>query len=155
MTGLQKQRGVAAVELGILIIPLMLIAFGITEFGRAFFQYNALVKGTRDAARFLSAVGPLDSADPALNVFRAQAKCMVRYGNVDCSGALRVPLLTADMITICDLWLCPDTHRDWPPPGGVLQLVTVTVSGYVFTPLAPFVMPSSLTFNPISTTMRL
>lgn len=155
MNSRKTQRGAAAVELGILILPLMMIAFGITEFGRAFFQYNALLKGTRDAARFLSAVGPLDATDPALADFREQAICMVRYGNVGCSGPLRVPALEEGMVSVCDLWLCPTTHRDQPPPSGSYQLVTVTVSGYVFTPLGPFVMPNTLTFGDISTTMRL
>lgn len=51
---LKTQRGVAAVEFGILLIPLVLLAFGITEYGRAMYQYNALGKSVRSAARYLS-----------------------------------------------------------------------------------------------------
>lgn len=153
-----KQKGVAAVELAILLIPLVLIATGVTELGRAFFQYNALVKGTRDGVRFLSMKGPLDPSDPSTATETAEAKCLVVYGNSTCTGTPRVPDLTTAMITICDSATCPATHFAWTPPGTptapAVNLVTVTITGYAFTPVLAFVVPSPLTFNDISTTMR-
>jgi Flp pilus assembly protein TadG len=51
-----RQNGVAAVEFAIIMFFLLMIGAGIVEFGRAFWYYNAMLKGTRDAARFLSSV---------------------------------------------------------------------------------------------------
>ena len=149
-----RQEGAAAVELALLLIPLLLIAFGITEFGRAFFQYNAIVKGTRDGARFLTMKGVLDPADPTSASDIAQAKCLVVHGNTGCNGTERVPYLTTAMVSLCDSATCAATHSAQATGTGVVSLVTVTVSGYVFTPLAPLVMPATLTFGDISTTMR-
>lgn len=51
-----RQRGVAAVEFAVLVFLLLVIGAGLVEFGRALWYYNALAKGTRDAARYLSTV---------------------------------------------------------------------------------------------------
>lgn len=148
------QQGAAAVELAVLLIPLVFIAFSMIDFGRAFFEYNAIAKGTRDAVRFLTMTGPLDPADPTSALDIAKAKCMVIHGNAGCTGAARAPYITAAMVTICDSWTCPATHSAQPTGSGVVNLVTVSVTGYTFAPTMPFIMPSPLTFNSISTTMR-
>ena len=51
------------------------IAFGITEFGRAIYQYNTLAKAARDATRYLSTRDATDTA--AKDV----AKCFAVFGN--------------------------------------------------------------------------
>lgn len=142
----QKQRGVAAVELGIILIPLVLLAFGITEFGRAIYQYNALTKATRDATRFLSAQGAGDANDISA------AKCLAVYGNKACTLPVLAPNLTTALVSVCDSTNCID-HQSQATGSGVINLVTVTVTGYPFTSLVPFVV-TSMTFGPISTTMR-
>jgi len=48
------QRGVAAVEFAIVIIPMLLIVAGLIEFGRTFWYYDALAKATRDGARMMA-----------------------------------------------------------------------------------------------------
>lgn len=48
------QQGAAAVEFAIVIFVLLLIFAGVVEFGRAFWYYDALGKGTRNAVRLLS-----------------------------------------------------------------------------------------------------
>lgn len=151
MTGLPthscRQRGVAVLELGILLLPLVLIVFGITEFGRAFYEYNAIAKGTRDAVRYLSMQGPGDPTDAG------KAKCMVVYGNSGCTGSARVLGLTTAMVTVCDSVTCAGTHAAQPTGSGSVNLVTVTVTGFPFTSIVPFVVPA-MVFNNISTTMR-
>ena len=149
-----NQKGAAAVELAVLLIPLIIIATGVTELGRAFFQYNALVKGTRDGVRFLTMKGPLDPADPSTAGDIAQAKCLVVYGNSTCTGSMRVRELDTTMITICDAATCPATHSAQPTGTGVVNLVTVTITGYAFTPILSLVVPDPLMFNDISSTMR-
>ena len=143
----RKQSGVAAVELGIVLIPLVLLAFGITEFGRAIYQYTALTKAARDATRFLSAQGPGDANDISA------AQCLTVYGNKACTGNPLIPNLTTAMVSVCDSTSCAGTHQNQPTGSGVINLVTVTVTGYPFTSLVPFIVPS-MNFGAISTTMR-
>jgi Flp pilus assembly protein TadG len=142
-----KQQGVAAVELAILLtFVLVPLLFGMTEFGRALYQYNGLTKATRDATRFLSTQGPGDPNDISA------ARCLAVYGNKACAGDSLVPNLTTAMVSVCDSSSCP-SHLNQPTGSGVINLVTVTVSGYPFTSLAPFFVPA-FTFGDISTTMR-
>jgi Flp pilus assembly protein TadG len=143
----QKQRGVAAVELGIVLIPLVLLAFAITEFGRAVYEYNTVAKMTRDATRFLSGQGPGDPNDISA------AKCLTVYGNKACTGVPLVPNLTTAMVNICDSTSCAGTHQSQPTGSGVINLVTVSVTGCPFTSLVPLFVPS-MNFGSISTTMR-
>jgi Flp pilus assembly protein TadG len=144
---LKTQRGVAAVEFGILLIPLVLLAFGITEYGRAMYQYNALGKSVRSAARYLSQ----ESAGDATQIGIAQ--CLAVYGNTTCNGSPLVPGLTTGMVSVCDTASCAGTHQNQPTGSGVVNLVTVTISGYAFTSLVPTLLPG-FTFDGISATMR-
>lgn len=50
----RRARGAVAVEFAFLAVLLLMVFGGIIEFGRTFWYYDALVKGTRDGARFLS-----------------------------------------------------------------------------------------------------
>lgn len=149
-----RQRGVAAVELAFLLLPLIFIVFGITEFGRALYQYNTIVKATRDATRYLST--------QQVGTKAAEARCLVRYGNYSAcladpsfTGPLLAPGLDAATITICDWQSCPATHLT-QGSAPVVNLVTVTVSNYQFTSLVPFVTANSatITFDDIATTME-
>lgn len=94
----QQQRGVAAVEFALVIIPLLLIVAGIIEFGRTFWYYDALTKSTRDAARYVSntRVSPLVGVDDTI---KDNAKLMV----VDAVNAAKVPNFTTDNVdVVCD-----------------------------------------------------
>ena len=150
------QKGVAAVEFGILLIPLILIAFGTTEFGRAIYQYNTLAKATRDATRFLSRHDSTATDYPVND-----ARCLVVYGRL-CAGDSGVPLipgLTTSMVKICDrnsASSCPGESFSAVDTGsGVINLVKVKISGYQFTSLVPFVTGfTTITFGDIGTTMR-
>lgn len=146
-----KQKGVAAVEFGLLLIPLVTLAFGITEFGRAMYQYNGIVKSERDAVRFLSQAAPGDATA------RVSAGCLVVYGNRTCSGNPLVAGLTVGHVTVRDSTTDAATHALQQVSGGggatgVANLVSVEVSGYKFSSLVTYVVPD-ITFNTISATM--
>jgi hypothetical protein len=149
-----RQQGVAAVEFGILIIPLTLMLFGLTEYGRAIYQYNTLVKATRDAARYLSTVEKGNGW--------TEARCLARYGNTACTGPLLAPDLADDKVFICDASIdaCAATHASVSTGSGAVNLVTVTISGFEFHSLINFpvgglsIGAPNITFSDISNTMR-
>jgi Flp pilus assembly protein TadG len=146
-----KQSGVVAVELA-LILPLMLVlCFGITELGRALYQYNGLVKATRGAVRYLSTQSV--SAETILAT-RSLALCGQR---VCASNDELVPGLTLTQISTSSSLASVD--------GSTVNLVSVTIgstsgtgvcgtdlSVYCFTSMVPWVVPS-FAFGPVSITM--
>jgi len=143
-----KQRGAAAIEFALLALPLATLTFGITEFGRALHQFNTITKSARDAVRYQSTGTPGNSL---------AARCLALSGSTanngtSCSGTPLVPGLTLAMITVADRVSNPATHNLQPTGRGVVNLVTVTVSGYPFTSMVPFAL-SSFTFGAISATM--
>lgn len=150
---LRREAGTVAIELAILATVLVPLVLGVTELGRAIYEYNSLTKATRDATRYLSSQGPNEAADIAI------AKCLVVHGTQDCSGSTLLPGLTTAMVAVCDSVSCAGTHANQPTGSGVINLVTVTVSGYTFTPVVPLsvfsnLSGSTITFSDVSTTMR-
>ncbi|MCM2342920.1 TadE/TadG family type IV pilus assembly protein [Rhodoferax sp.] len=156
-----RQKGVAAVELAF-ILPLMLIlVFGITELGRALYQYNGLVKATRGAVRYLAQQDLANlsaSSTPTLNEVYATTKALAVCGKEDCAG--QEPLVTGlstTQVTLCDYLTCVTTHKGVPTGKGTVDLVTVTIGGsgnktFSFSSLVPFVIPD-IDFSPVKTTM--
>ncbi len=143
----KRRQGVAAVEFAILALPMVLMAFGATEYGRAIYTYNTLDKTVRDAARHLSQHGPGDAT------IQAQARCLAVYGNTDCTGTALAPGLTTAAVNLCDAQSCVDTHAAQATGSGAVNLVSVSISNYRYTSVVEFVMPS-LNFNNIAATMR-
>lgn len=148
----KKQKGVEAIELSIVLSLLMVLAFGVSELGRALYQYNTLAKATRDAARYLSTQGA--------GVGWNNAKCLAISGTMDCSGPVLAPGLTTAMVSICDQSNCPATHQGQTTGAGSINLVSVTIGGgqgagtaYQFVSAVPFVIPN-INFGPITTTLR-
>ena len=143
-TGARKQHGVAAVEFAILLVPLVLMTFGITELGRAFYQYNTLVKATRSAARYKSMSGP--------GALETEARCLAVTGDTACAGTPLLDGLTVNMVTI-------DYATNVATGSGGINLVKVTINDpnaaeqFMFVSLVPFVIPD-ITFGPVATTMR-
>lgn len=137
------QRGVAAVEAALLVIPLVILAFGIVDGGRAFYQYNTLVKSTRDAVRYLSTVAP-GTGD-------ATATCLTVAGT-PCPAALPlVEGLDASNVSISRTTV-PSVGNGGTATG-VVSLVEVRVSGFRYVSIVGLSFPSTV-FRPISATMR-
>ncbi len=136
------QRGVAAVELAILMGVLITLAFAVAELGRAAYQYNAIAKGVRDAARYLTQQTP--------NAAVGNAQNLTVFGNLNGTGQSAAPGLTTGMVGVCDRLRCAGTH-DAGASGTGINWVTVTVTGYQFVSLVSFVVPN-INFNPISAT---
>lgn len=127
--------GVAAVELALLLVPLLLILLGVAEFGRAIHTFNTLDKSVRDAARHLSQHGPGDA------VVWAQARCLAVHGDAGCQGAPLATGLGTALVVVCDAVACPSTHANQATGEGVVNLVSVTIEGYVFDSLPDLQLP--------------
>ncbi|GAB3545528.1 hypothetical protein GCM10027343_22070 [Noviherbaspirillum agri] len=131
------QRGAAAIEFALMLVIMIPLAFGITELGRAFYQYNSLVKATRDGARVLAKGG---------SGAAGAARCFTVYGNPTCSGTPVIEGLAEAMV---------QTTTDQEVQLGALtvKMATVTITGYQFKSLVPMVV-TDIGFGPISSTMR-
>ena len=152
MSSKKRQQGLALIELGLAISLLVAITFGITEFGRAMYQYNTLAKAARDGVRFLAV------RDPGTPASITGVQCMVVHGNPGCTGPTLVPGLTLGMVSVCHAMdpACAPTHQS-QGASPVVNLVTVTIGGanapFTFQSLFSFVVPN-IPFGAISATMR-
>jgi len=153
----KPQRGVAAVEFAILIVPLLLMLFGVTEYGRAIYQYNTLSKSVRDATRYLTTVSPGNG--------HTEAKNIVVCGHINCGGiSALAPNLNQGMVKICDATTiadCPGVPHSAVPTGiSSVNLVTVKIVDYEFKTLMNFsiggvtIGAPNITFDSIYNTMR-
>lgn len=169
-----KQRGIAAVELALVLLPLLILCFGITEIGRALYLYNGLVKATRGAARHLSQQNlSYPPVGKTANDLRNEAIFMALCGRPACAStdAPLVSGLALDQIariSVCDPISCAGSHYAVSTGQGNVNLVSVTIgispfagayryqggapAAYAFTSIIPWVIPS-IDFGPISTTM--
>ncbi len=158
--GLARQRGSAAVEFAFLLVPMLLLSFGVVEYGRAIYHYNTLVKSVRASARLLASQSP--DSEGYTELIR-DARCLAVHGNVECIGTVLVPNLSTSNIKVCDRksWSeCSGTsqnsYRSVPTGEGSIHLVAVRIDGYAF----PFVgLPivingPTITFGPIEAVMR-
>jgi Flp pilus assembly protein TadG len=140
----KRQHGVALVEFALILPFLLLLTFIATEFGRAMYQYDALTKSARDAARYLTTQMP--------GTHIAEAKNLAVYGNLAGSGSALVPGLSTGNV--------PDPTWQTAGSSPVINTVQVTISGYTFQPMfsgafgATFFGGGSITFSPITATMR-
>lgn len=154
-----SQRGVAAVEFALVLTPLLIIAFGAVEYGRAIYHYNTLVKSTRSAVRWASLV-PASSSD-GYKAIQQQAKCLAVFGNVSCNGNPLAPSLSLSNVKLCDQINASEcgsetTYKSVALSGGSeMNLVAVRISGYTYPFIGlPLVTPAStLTFNNIEAVM--
>jgi Flp pilus assembly pilin Flp len=144
----QTEQGVAAVEFALVLMLLVTIVFGITELGRALYQYDALTKSARSAARFVT----VHDAETNPEVI-PRAICLAISGSPwlaadggGCASSAIVPDLEPENVTI------EMPHRiaalravaveDGGVSVGTLDMVRVTISGYRFQTIVPFVIPS-------------
>lgn len=149
---LHQQRGVAAVELALIMVPMLILCFGIVEVGRALYYYDGLVKATRGAARYLTVknLNPLTSGIPngsnSTNPDVQKAIALAVCGKTTCTtGDQLVPGLNATKVTVT-------TNNNVLTGVGTVSLVSVNIASVNFTSLLPYGI-ASFTFSPVKTTM--
>jgi hypothetical protein len=134
--GQSSQSGQSLVEFAMVLPLLLLIVFGITEFGRAYYQYNTLSKAIRNGARYMSS-----HTYSSANITNAQN--MVVYGQTSGSGTPVLPGLTAAMIGVTPSGGTGPYDEINPP-----QSVIVGVLNYPFNSLVPGFISLNVTFSP-------
>jgi Flp pilus assembly protein TadG len=142
------QRGIAAVEFGLVAMVLLTLLMGAVEFGRAMNQYAALTRSVRSAVRHLST----QPAGDATQI--TEAKNLAVYGSTTTGTTALVHGLTTAQVSVLDA-TSSTAHTLQPTGSGTvaINLVEVRISGVVFQPLASWLVPA-FTFAPISATMR-
>ena len=142
------QKGVALIELALILPLLLLLTFITTEFARAMFEYNAITKSTRDAVRYLT------FQTPGTRITEAQN--LIVYGNPGGTGSPLVRGLTLANVpaATCCTWQLTGTNP-------VINTVTVRVTSYTYHSLFASVFgvafgnaSGNITFNTITATMR-
>lgn len=146
-----RQRGAAIVEFAVTLTTMVTLLLGAAEVARAVRHYNAAVGAVAAAARFVSQRMPGDS------VAIAEAKDIVVYGKriAETGDQPLLPGLQRRHVTVCDSSNCGpgnDHSRQAVGVGTPVHLVTVAVNGWVFVPMASWILPA-FTFGPISVTM--
>ena len=76
MSNAKRERGAAAVEFALVVLPLLLLLFGIIELGRIYFVQLSLTNAARDAVRTVAI-----SDDPAELDASLSSSPGIRYGS--------------------------------------------------------------------------
>ena len=103
--GSRRQRGLAMVEFAIGAPLLLLLLLGIGEFGRLLSQYNQLLQGSRDAARYVSShamnatLGRIDLTSS----LQTTAKNLLVYGSPSSTGSTLLPGLSTGQVQVSQL----------------------------------------------------
>lgn len=148
----RRERGVVAVELALMTIPMVLMVLAAIDFARGIYHYNIIVKATRDAVRILTAFDPSVPSEYPTDLARTR----VVYGQDNASGSKLLPGLNNGIVQICDRTGsagCAGTFANVASGSGSINLVRVEVDGYQFQPLFGTGVLPSVTFGPIGTTM--
>lgn len=143
-----RQRGVALVELALIMPLLLLLTLITTEFGRAMYEYHVLVKSVRDAARYLSVQPP--------NTHVTEARNLMVFGSTADTGTPLIAGLTLSNVPAAS---CCTWQQTGTTP--IFQTVTVRISGYRFLPMITNMFDQTLgdaqgglSYPTISATMR-
>lgn len=101
----RSSRGAVMVEFALTVMMLVALVFGITELGRALYQWNTLTKAAEVGVRFLSRA--YDQLDPLTCAPKAgwassvtKAKNLVVYGQETETPPARLPGLTPDNVSV-------------------------------------------------------
>ena len=145
MRAVRTQRGVAAVEFALVAVLLLTIAFGAIEFGRAFYQYNTLIKSTRSAVREFTLAGRIGT----IGSREGRARCLAVYGKTPCDSDRDTSLLAGLTPQLVGFSTVDATMGGGLP----YSYGCVTIVGFQFDSYVPWILPN-ISFAPITTCMR-
>ena len=106
---LRDQRGSPAVEFAIIAPVLMLLVFGIVQFGFAFYTYNEMFNGAREGARRLAVGATMDVArERALEVMVLDRNYLFPEPTPDADEVTMTITLPLSEAMIVSVLLLPD-----------------------------------------------
>jgi hypothetical protein len=143
----RRQRGVAAVELALVIPVLVLLSLGVAELGRLIYTYNTMLKAVHSAARLLAMSDHLTNLTEREAV-RGEALNLALYGDMESQDAPLVPGLTASMVRVCTIDVCPDHIQP------TLNYVSVRITGYRYPSMFTVLLPAHVSLTDVSSTLR-
>ena len=140
---MRGQSGVVTVEFAIIGLVLLVVLFGVIEFGRLLFVVNTLTEGTRRGAR-LAAVCPVGDPKPASAAIfdSGNGSSSVIYGLS--TGNVAVEYLDANGTVIAS----PGTAANF----NSIRYVRARIVGFNLQLFIPPIMPT-VPLNGLSTTM--
>jgi len=97
---LVAQRGLAAVELALLLPTLLVTMYFTAEVGRALYQYNTLTKAVRDGAQYLARYGMSAGVLNPTDEQEARAQNLIVYGSAGAGATALLPGLSADDVVL-------------------------------------------------------
>ena len=113
-----SEHGAAMVEFAIVLPVLLLIVFGIVDFGRALFTLNNLTAAVREGARLASTQ---ISPDPTMSASKTAVQNTVTTYVISFGGSTGAPTVS-------------ETFSGTPPN---MQSITVQIVSYPFSPITP------------------
>lgn len=138
-----EDHGAAAVEFALVVIPLLLIVFGIIEFGLIFAQNQALGNGARQGARLGVVANPSGSGSPTESCAAILSQVQSAASTIGiASGAISAQVditdPTAGTSTPCPAASSGASTTVFPCQGtnsGTIMTVTATYNSKVLVPL--------------------
>jgi Flp pilus assembly protein TadG len=147
---MHSQKGIAAVECVMVLIPLLTLFFAGVECTVALQRVHAIHRATAAAVRFLS----LSKAGDPSAILKAQ--CLALTGSPEisgnqCQGTPLLPNTSLSNVLVCDAVLCPGRQELSVSGGGSMNLVTVRTQGMQMTDFPLWI--STLLFPDIQISM--
>lgn len=98
-------RGIASIELAIVLPVLLLLMMATVEVGRLLSQYDTLTKSVRNAARYLASNAALGTTGVVsiTGVVQGATANLVVSGNVNGTGGALLPGLAAGNVTVANV----------------------------------------------------
>lgn len=121
----KQQRGLAAVELALMLPIFLLIVTWTAEIGRIMYQHNTLTKTVRDGAQYLARYGVVAGVMNPTADQRTLARTLIVYGSPVAGSTPLLPGLAPSHVSIT---------TEAEPPSTVATHVVVSIS-YPFQPV--------------------
>lgn len=123
------QQGVALVELALVLPLLIVLSVLVTDFGRAFYQYNTLAKALRDAVRYLSVQDPAVVSTDTAKITAARNLVVYGMASPPANAQPLVPGLNLSHVPASNIaWTWTGTSPNY-------LMVSIRVSGFNFQPM--------------------
>lgn len=92
-------RGTVVLEFALLVPILLLLVFGITEFGRAWMTKNIMTQAAREGARYAAVLSPFDAGKVKQRVKKSLIGASLKDYDIEITGPSGDPLTVTATVT--------------------------------------------------------